>query len=92
MRPRGQAEIDRAKGDGRWDRAYAGSATAGVPHDLATALAATASAGERFATLNSANRYAVIHRVVTASNPTTRESRIKKLVGMLAQEQTPHPQ
>lgn len=34
MRERGHAEIERAKGDGRWDRAYAGSATATVPEDL----------------------------------------------------------
>ena len=34
MRDRGQAEVDRAKADGRWDRAYAGAATATVPEDL----------------------------------------------------------
>ena len=44
MRPRGQDEIDRAKADGRWDRAYAGSSTAEVPEDLAAALAASEAA------------------------------------------------
>ncbi|WP_313818536.1 hypothetical protein, partial [Citricoccus sp.] len=51
MRPRGQAEIDRAKADGRWDRAYAGPATAEVPEDLAAALAASPAAAAAFAAL-----------------------------------------
>lgn len=34
MRPRGQAEIDKAKADGRWDRAYQGQATAQGPEGL----------------------------------------------------------
>ena len=49
----GQAEVDRAKADGRWDRAYAGAASAEVPEDLAAALAASpaaAAAGSRSST------------------------------------------
>ena len=34
----GQAEIDAAKADGRWDAAYAPQSTAAVPDDLAAAL------------------------------------------------------
>lgn len=92
MRPRGQAEIDRAKADGRWERAYPGSATAQVPEDLAAALAASPTADARFSTLNSANRYSVIHQVVTAPSPTSRAKRVAKLVRMLGQGETPHPQ
>ena len=40
MRPRGLAEIEKAKADGRWDAAYDGPATATVPDDLAVALKA----------------------------------------------------
>ncbi|CAO5163483.1 hypothetical protein FAIPA1_230058 [Frankia sp. AiPs1] len=35
MRPRGQAEVERAQADGRWDRAYPGAADAQIPDDLA---------------------------------------------------------
>ena len=91
MRQRGQAEIDRAKADGRWDRAYAGSATATVPDDLAAALDAAPAAAALFAGLDATNRYAVLHRVMTAPNPTTRAARLTKLVGMLDRGETPYP-
>src|SRR5689334_23109957 len=38
MQPAGQAEIDRAQSDGRFEAAYAGPATIEVPDDLAAAL------------------------------------------------------
>ena len=92
MRPRGQAEVDRAKADGRWDRAYSGAASAEVPDDLAAALAASPAAGTRFTELNRTNRYAVIHRVVTAPSPTARANRLARLVAMLEEGGSPHPQ
>jgi len=92
MRPRGQAEIDRAKADGRWDRAYSGAASAEPPEDLVAALAAAPEAGARFAELNRVNRYAVIHRIVTAPSVTSRANRLAKLVAMLAEGGSPYPQ
>lgn len=92
MRPRGQAEIDRAKADGRWDRAYAGPATAEVPEDLTAALAASPQAAGTFATLNGQNRYAVLHRILTAPSPASRTNRLAKLVAMLERGETPYPQ
>ncbi|WP_265521182.1 YdeI/OmpD-associated family protein [Oerskovia flava] len=92
MRPRGHAEILRAQDDGRWDRAYAGPATAQVPDDLAAALAAAPDAATLFARLNGQNRYALIHRVVTAPSATSRTNRLAKLVAMLERGETPYPQ
>lgn len=92
MRARGQAEIDRARGDGRWDRAYAGAAKAEVPEDLAAALAASDAASRMFASLNSANRYAILHRLMTASNATTRGNRLLRILTMLENGETHHPQ
>ena len=92
MRERGHAEIERAKADGRWERAYAGSAAAEVPEDLAGALAASPPAAERFATLNAQNRYAVLHRIITAPSPTSRANRLAKLVAMLERGESPYPQ
>ncbi|WP_220032991.1 YdeI family protein [Curtobacterium sp. MCPF17_046] len=91
MRPRGQAEVDRAKDDGRWDRAYAGAATAEVPADLRAALDAAPTAAALFAELDATNRYAVVHRVVTAPSDTARANRIAKLVGGLTRGETPYP-
>ncbi|MFP3464645.1 YdeI/OmpD-associated family protein [Leifsonia sp. SIMBA_070] len=92
MRPSGHAEIERAKADGRWERAYAGSATIQVPDDLAAALAASPAATETFERLNGQNRYAVLHRIVTAPSATSRANRLAKLVGMLERGETPYPQ
>ncbi|GAA1786531.1 YdeI/OmpD-associated family protein [Leucobacter iarius] len=92
MRERGHAEIERAKGDGRWDRAYAGASKAEVPDDLAAALAASPGAAAAFAGLNGANRYSVLHRLMTASNATTRANRLAKILAMLEGGETPHPQ
>ena len=44
MRPAGIAAVEAAKADGRWDRAYDGPATMGVPDDFAAALAKDAAA------------------------------------------------
>lgn len=91
MRDRGRAEVLAAQADGRWDRAYAGPATMGVPEDLTAALAASPAAAAAFAGLDSTNRYAVLHRIVTAPNETTRARRLAKLVAMLAAGDVPHP-
>jgi uncharacterized protein YdeI (YjbR/CyaY-like superfamily) len=84
MRPHGQAEVDRARADGRWDRAYAGSATAEAPADLLAALDATPAARARFDALNRQERYSVLHPVLTAPSPATRAARIARAVATLA--------
>lgn len=92
MRPAGHAEIERAKADGRWERAYAGPATVEVPDDLRAALDASPAAAALFAGLTGQNRYAVLHRVITAPSATSRANRLAKLVGMLERGETPYPQ
>lgn len=92
MRPRGHAEIDRAKADGRWDSAYAGSATIDMPDDLGAALDADDAARATFGTLTAQNRYSVLHRIATARTPETRQRRLERLVAMLSRGETPHPQ
>ncbi|MFF0383468.1 YdeI family protein [Streptomyces sp. NPDC004286] len=91
MRPAGQAEVDRAKADGRWEAAYAGARTATVPDDLAAALTADPAAAEFFETLDRQNRYAILYRVQDAKKPETRARRIEKYVAMLAKGEKPHP-
>ena len=84
MRPRGAKEIARAQADGRWDRAYAGSATIEVPADLRAALDATPAAARAFEALNKSERYSVLHPVVTATNDTLRAARVARQVARLA--------
>ncbi|MFE2630098.1 YdeI family protein [Streptomyces sp. NPDC059374] len=91
MQPAGQAEIDRAKADGRWDAAYDSSRTATVPDDLAAALAAEPAAAEFFEALDRQNRYAILYRVQDAKKPDTRARRIEKFVAMLAKGEKLHP-
>jgi uncharacterized protein YdeI (YjbR/CyaY-like superfamily) len=86
MRPAGIAQVEAARADGRWDRAYAGPATITVPDDLAAALAAEPAAQEAFAGLDGNNRYAVLWRVHTAATPATRARRIAALVTRLAED------
>lgn len=90
MRTRGHAEISRAQEDGRWDRAYAGQRSVEVPEDLAAALAVSPVAAEAFAGLNSVNRYAILHRIITATTPKTRLARLTKAVEMLERGETPY--
>jgi uncharacterized protein YdeI (YjbR/CyaY-like superfamily) len=92
MRPAGQAAIERARSDGRWEAAYAGSATIEVPDDLAQALAAEPRAAAMFALLTSRNRYAILYRLATARQSTTRSRRLAELVAMLARGETIYPQ
>jgi len=84
MKPAGFAEVERAKQDGRWARAYDSPSRATVPDDLAAALGKSARAAAFFQTLDSRNRYAVLHRVHTAMKPETRARRIAGFVAMLA--------
>jgi uncharacterized protein YdeI (YjbR/CyaY-like superfamily) len=92
MHGAGVAEVDRAKADGRWDAAYAGSSTIEVPEDLAAALAAKPRAAAMFDILTSQNRFAVLYRVQGAKRADTRQRRIDQFVTMLANGETPHPQ
>ncbi len=90
MTPAGLAEVERAKADGRWDAAYAGQRTITVPDDLQQALNANQTARAFFATLDSANRYAVLYRVQDAKRPETRARRLDRFVAMQEEGKTLH--
>jgi len=84
MRDRGRAEVDRARADGRWDRAYAGAATIEVPTDLLEALQASPVADASFRALGSSTRYPIVLDVASARTATTRAARISRHVAKLA--------
>jgi uncharacterized protein YdeI (YjbR/CyaY-like superfamily) len=91
MEAPGLAEVERAKRDGRWDRAYDGARSSSVPADLIAAFARNARARAFFETLDGANRYAILYRVQTAKKPETRAERITRFVALCARHETIHP-
>ena len=91
MQPAGLNEIERAQKDGRWNAAYAPQSTAQVPDDLRAALAKNKKAKSFFESLDSTNRYAILHRIHDAKKPETRVARIEKYVTMLIERKTIHP-
>jgi uncharacterized protein YdeI (YjbR/CyaY-like superfamily) len=88
MRPAGLAEVERAKADGRWDAAYAGQRSMGIPDDLQRELDARPHAAAFFAGLSSQNRYSILYRLQDAKRPETRARRLAKFVAMLEAGET----
>ncbi|KAH7145499.1 bacteriocin-protection, YdeI or OmpD-associated-domain-containing protein [Dactylonectria estremocensis] len=86
MQPPGQVEVDAAKADGRWERAYAGSSNAKVPPDFQAALDGNMAAGRFFETITRTQRYAFLFRLETAKRPDTRLRRMEQFVKLLAEE------
>jgi uncharacterized protein YdeI (YjbR/CyaY-like superfamily) len=91
MKAAGLQEVNRAKADGRWDRAYDSPSRAKVPADFRARLNRNPKAKAFFATLNSANRYAVLWRIQTAKKAETRIRRMEKFITMLERKQKLHP-
>jgi uncharacterized protein YdeI (YjbR/CyaY-like superfamily) len=83
MKARGLEEVESAKQDGRWDKAYDSQRTMTVPDDLQKKLDENLRASEFFANLDSKNRYAILYRIHDAKKPETRARRIEKFVAML---------
>jgi len=78
MRPAGQAEVDAARADGRWEAAYERQSTATVPDDLAAALAADPTAAAAFEALGRSERYAVMLPVLKATSPSARARQVAR--------------
>ncbi len=83
MRARGWQRVNEAKADGRWDRAYAGSADAVVPDDLTAALAAEPEVGARFEALSRAERFSALHPLMSAPTHEVRARRLAKVLSGL---------
>ena len=91
MQPAGLRQIELAKADGRWATAYDSQSKASVPDDFQRELDQNPQANAFFATLNSANRYAILYRIQTAKKPETRAERIRKFIDMLSRGEKIHP-
>jgi uncharacterized protein YdeI (YjbR/CyaY-like superfamily) len=90
MRPGGLPQMEMAKSDGRWERAYAPTSAAEPPPDLAAALDANPKAAAFFATLKGGNRYAILYRIGAVKTLEARARKIERFVAMLARGETIH--
>ncbi len=88
MKPTGLREIELAKQDGRWERAYESPRNITVPADLQAQLDTDPVARDFFATLSGSNRYAILYRIQDAKKPETRARRIEKFLTMLREKKT----
>ncbi|WP_374947462.1 YdeI family protein [Agreia sp.] len=89
MAPRGRAEVERARADGRWNRAYAASTDAQPHPDFLSALEDDPAAKEFYATLNAQNRFAVYYRIHALKTDVGRARAIARLVDRLARGEKP---
>ena len=91
MRPRGQAQVELAKADGRWAAAYPRQSEATPDSDLHAALDAEPAARDLFNKLDAANRFSVLYRVQQARTPEKRAAKIAEMVAILSRGDTIHP-
>ena len=90
MKPAGLAEVDRAKTDGRWQKAYDSPSEMTIPDEFIKAVNKNKNAKAFFETLNKTNRYSIAWRLQTAKKPETKEKRIKMIIEMLAKGEKFH--
>lgn len=91
MQSEGLRQIELAKSDGRWERAYESQSKITIPEDFQRELDKNPQAKDFFNSLDSANRYAYLFRIHAAKRPETRSAKIQKFVEMLEQQRKLHP-
>lgn len=84
MMPSGIAQVDAAKLDGRWEKAYAGQREATPPDDLLAALAKNRKARALYEQLTKSEIYVIVYRLQDAKRPETRAKRLKQMLEDLA--------
>ena len=83
MTAAGFAQIDAAKKDGRWDKAYAGPKTITVPKDLEMLLKEKYGLWEVFEAQSSQVRYMLLLKIHTAMTPKLWEKRTAAVVKII---------
>lgn len=92
MTEHGLREVEAAKADGRWDRAYGSGKEMQIPDDLQAAIDAEPKAGAMLATLSAQNRFALAFRVHNLKTAAGRQKKVQALVDMLVRGETIYPQ
>jgi uncharacterized protein YdeI (YjbR/CyaY-like superfamily) len=92
MTEHGLEEVEAAKADGRWDRAYGSGKEMKIPDDLQAAIDAEPKARKMLATLTAQNRFALAFRVHNMKTAAGRQKKIEAFVDMLKRGETIYPQ
>ncbi|WOK04320.1 YdeI/OmpD-associated family protein [Imperialibacter roseus] len=84
MKPAGFEAVEKAKADGRWEKAYDPSSQMTIPEDFLKELSKNRKAEANFKNLNKTSLFFIGFRLQTAKKPETREKRMKEIIDMLA--------
>ena len=90
MKPSGMKEIEAAKTDGRWERAYDSAKNMTIPPDFLDRVKKSKKGFKFFKSLNKTNMFAIGFRLQTAKKPETREKRMKAILEMMDQGKSFH--
>lgn len=88
----GLAQVDAAKADGRWDRAYRSGKNMKIPGDFLAAIDAVPKARAMLDNLSEQNRFALAFRVHNMKTEVGRRKKIETFVEMLKRGETIYPQ
>ena len=92
MTEHGLREVEAAKADGRWGRAYGSGKGMKIPDDLQAAIEASPKAKAMLGKLSEQNRFALAFRTHNMKTQAGREKKIATFVAMLERGETVHPQ
>ena len=92
MTEHGLKQVELAKDDGRWGRAYASGKEMAIPEDLLAALKKEPKAMKMLARLNAQNRFAIAFRLHNMKTEAGRKKKIAAFVEMLKEGKTIYPQ
>ena len=92
MTEHGMKQVEAAKADGRWDKAYGSGRDLRIPPDLQAAIDAEPAAAEMLGKLTEQNRFALAFRVHNLKTEAARNRKIDAFVGMLKRGETIYPQ
>ena len=83
MRPAGLIAVEKAKADGRWEKAYDSPSKMTIPDDFLKELKKNKRAKEFFKGLNKTNLFFIGFQLQTAKKQETREKRMKEIIKKL---------
>ena len=92
MTEHGLKQVEAAKADGRWDRAYKSGKDMKIPADLQKAIDAEPKAKAMLAKLSAQNRFSLAFRVYNMKTEAGRKKKIETFVAMLKRGETIYPQ
>ncbi|MFC6445864.1 YdeI/OmpD-associated family protein [Shinella zoogloeoides] len=92
MTEHGLKQVEAAKADGRWDKAYGSGKDLKIPPDLQAAIDAEPAAAEMLGRLTEQNRFALAFRIHNLKTDAARRRKIETFVEMLKKGETIYPQ